>query len=283
MSWWALSAKAEHGAAQPGRRRGPWRLLLGLGAAGIVVVAGGLLGYWIFMNLHFSLMLRDQPIVITLPEHLEPHVRVTEELEILMDGVISAQVPFRQEVSFPLRGSYNTEVELDAQVPVQFEVVYDGIIPVDTVAEIETRADFNYQQAKTLRNLHIQARLPMQFSMPVRLTAPVDQEIRFRYSGPLRMHFDQMITTEVDTVIDTALKVHQKVTAPVLAEIPMVATSAPRPMRAVIVETRISDAVRNIKLEQAEDTDRPQRAGTVWGPAEAPPRERAVTRPPAER
>lgn len=272
---------ASTAAAKPRRGR---RILLwgavGLGGLGAIVV-GAFLGYWFFMHLTFSISLEDQPMAITLPEDFDVTASVEKELDILMNGVIHAQVPFKQELTLPLKGRYRSDVVLDAKVPVKFDVQYDGVIPVDTVADIEIVTDFNYMGAKTLRNLNIKAKLPMQFSLPVQLTAPVDQTIDLKYEGPLVMNLDQTITTEVDTVINTSLAVNQKVSAPVIAKILMKTNGPPRPIRAIIKESTIGGRVSGIGLSVADkDTERAERVDSIWGPAAPPMEQRAIVEQP---
>ncbi|WP_420426929.1 hypothetical protein [Algiphilus sp.] len=270
-------------AAQPPRRRGRFLLwgLFGLSGLGVIVV-GAFASFWLFMHLTFSISLKDQPMAITLPQDFEVTANVERELDILMNGVIYAQVPFQQELTLPLQGRYRSDVVLNADVPVQFDVHYDGVIPVDTVADIEIVTDFNYMGAKTLRNLNIQAKLPMQFSLPVQLTAPVDQTIQLKYEGPLVMNLDQEITTEVDTIINTSLAVNQKVSAPVIAKIPMHTNGPPRPIRAIVTESTIGGRVAGIGLSVAdEDAKRAQRVESIWGPAAPPIEQRALIEQPS--
>lgn len=264
-------------AANPARHRGRFLLwsLFGLSGLGVIVL-GAFAGYWLFMRLTFSISLQDQPMAITLPQDFDVIANVEKELDILMNGVIHAQVPFQQELTLPLQGRYRSDVVLNADVPVQFDVQYDGVIPVDTVADIEIVTDFNYMGAKTLRNLNIKAKLPMQFSLPVQLTAPVDQSIQLKYEGPLVMNLDQEIRTEVDTVIRTSLAVNQRVSAPVIAEIPMRTNGPPRPIRAIVTESTISGWVKGIGLEVADkESERAQRVDSIWGPATPPMEQRA--------
>lgn len=266
-------------AEQPSRRRRwlAW-LLLGTGGLGVIAI-GAFIGYWVFMHLTFALTLQNQKMAITLPELLDVEAVIADELDLRMKGVINAQVPFQQELTLPLRGRYRSDITMHAEVPVKFEVAYDGIIPVDTVADIEIRTDFNYMGAKTLRNLAIEAKLPMQFSMPVQLTAPVDDTIDLHYEGPLVMNLDQEITTEVDTIINTSLAVDQRVSAPVLARIPMTVSSPIEPIRTIITESTISGRVRDLALEISDDPESDaKRAESPWGPAAAPRAERAPSR-----
>lgn len=249
-----------------------WLVLGGTGL--VVVVVGAAVGFWIFMRLGFELTVSDQPMAVTLPERFDISARIADELDILMSGVITAQVPFQQELTLPLKGRYRSQVSMRADVPVRFDVVYDGIIPVDTVADIRIRTDFDYMAAKTLRNLDIEAKLPMTFSLPVQLTAPVDDTIALNYEGPLVMNLDQTITTEVDTIINTRLDVHQRVSAPVIADIPMQTIGPAQPLRTRITRMTIGGLVRDIGLSVTEDPEQPQRSESHWGPAEPPMAER---------
>lgn len=281
----ASSTSDEPASTAASRPRRGKRILLwgviGLGGLG-AIVAGAFIGYWIFMQLTFSISLKNQPMAITLPLDFDVTAHVEEELDILMNGVIHAQVPFQQSLTLPLKGRYRSDVLLDAKVPVKFDVQYDGVIPVDTEADIEIVTDFNYMGAKTLRNLNIKAKLPMQFSLPVQLTAPVDQTIDLRYEGPLVMNLDQTIRTEVDTIINTSLAVNQRVRAPVIAKILMKTNGPPRPIRAIVQEATIDGRVSGIGLSVAEENaDRAQRADSIWGPAEPPMAERGIIEQPS--
>jgi hypothetical protein len=243
------------------------RLVLFAVSAAAVVVVGGVLGYWLLINLTLGIALKHQPGAVTLPPEFDATARVTNVLDIVMKGTIEARVPFKQTLELPLQGRYNTEVEIDTVVPVQFTVTYDGTIPVNTMADITARANFNFQDVKGFRQLDVKAKLPMKFNLPVRLTAPVNTGLRFAYRGPMVMGLDQMLRTDVDTMIDTRLAVNQKVTAPVTAEIPLRVRAPKEPLKAVITEADLAVRLDTLRLEKAQNADGPLRAETVWGPA----------------
>ncbi len=241
-------------------------MAFGAGAVGAIVV-GGLLGYWLLMNLSLKLALKDQPGMVTLPPEFEATARVTNVLDLVMKGTIKAQVPFKQTLDLPLQGRYNTDVELDTVVPVKFTVSYDGTIPVNTIADITARANFNFQDVKGFRNLDIKAKLPMKFNLPVKLTAPVDTGLRFTYSGPMVMGLDQVIRADVDTLINTRLEVNQQVSAPVTAEIPLHVRAPTHPLKAIITDANLAVRLDSLRLGVAENTDGPHRSASPWGPA----------------
>ncbi|HEY0975239.1 MAG TPA: hypothetical protein VGE57_12160 [Solimonas sp.] len=252
-----------------------WRWLLwGIGAVGAVVI-GGLLGYWALMNLSLKLVLKNQPGMVTLPPEFDATASVTNVLDIIMKGTIKAKVPFKQTLDLPLQGRYNTEVELDTVVPVKFTVTYDGTIPVNTIADITARANFNFQDVKGFRQLDVKAKLPMKFNLPVRLVAPVDTGLRFAYHGPMMMGLDQTLRADVDTMIDTRLDVNQRVSAPVTADIPLRVRAPTHPLKAIITEADLAVRLDSLRLGVTEDASAPQRADSPWGPQPTAPAARA--------
>lgn len=264
----SLQGTAPEG-ARPRRRWWPLALT-GIAAITVIAVGAGA-GFALFGRLMLHLQLKDQPGAITLPPEFEATARVTNVLDIVMRGTIKARVPFRQRLDLPLEGRYRTEVELDTVVPVKFEVTYEGTIPVDTIADIEARANFNFQDVKGFRNMNIKAKLPMKMNLPVKLTAPVDTGLRFAYKGPMVMGLNQTLRADVDTLIDTSLKVDQRVSAPVTAEIPLRVFAPRHPIKALITQADLSLALGTLRLERTPDPQRPQRAASDWGPAAGTP------------
>ena len=234
--------------------------------APLVIIAGAAAGYYLFTNLYLGLSLNKQPGSVYLPIEFDATASITNNMDIIMDGVIEAQVPFKQTLNLPLQGRYKADVEIDAPVPVKFDVVYDGTIPVDTIADITARANFNFQDVKTYRELEFQAKLPMKMALPVKLTAPVDTTIDFKYKGPLVMGLNQTIQADVDTTLDTRLAVNQTVSTPVNAAIPLHIYAPSKPINVFLSAPQLRLDISKLKLEVAEDTDQPQRTESPWGP-----------------
>jgi hypothetical protein len=242
-------------------------VLSGLAVGGLGVIAiGAFAAYYLFTSLYLGIALKDQPGSIYLPVEFDAIANVTNNMDIIMDGIIEAQVPFKQTLNLPLKGRYTAEVEIDAPVPVKFDVVYDGTIPVDTIADITARADFNFQDVKTYRELELKAKLPMKMALPVQLTAPVDTIIDFKYKGPLIMGLDQTIQADVDTTLNTQLKVKQTVSTPVTAAIPLHVYAPHKPINVILNAPDLKVDIDSLRLELASNPDEPQRVESPWGP-----------------
>ena len=231
------------------------------------VIAGGFIGFWLFINLWFGLSLSEQPLAITLPPELEVTAEVTNVLDIVMNGDIHAEVPFDRVLQVPFRGEYDIDIQLDTLVPVEFEVIYEGIIPVDTYADIEARTTLDFKTIKQFRNLLIKARLPLKFDLPVKLRVPVKDNLRFTYNGPIKAVLNQNLEARVNTVLKTTLPVNQTVSAPVTRSFGLNLHLPQDPVRAIINEADLHIELDTLKLGVADDNDKPTRLASPYGPA----------------
>lgn len=224
----------------PVARHLSWRALLGAAVLLLSLGVGVLAAGYIWLGLVVQIPIRDQPAGITLPERFDAVAVVNNELDVAMKGEITASVPFQQTLTVPLRGRYDFDVEMNARVPVQFDVRFDGVIPVDTEAEITIRTGINYKNLKSLRNLVIETTLPLRFPLPVNLNIPVDEVIDLRYVGPLSADIDQDLLAPVDTVLQTRLPIDQTIRTPVTAAIPLEVRLDPGQVRLIISELMLN-------------------------------------------
>lgn len=233
------------------------------------LVTGVLVAWWIWLNLVIHIDIRDQPAGITLPDEFEAVAKVSNLLDVAMKGEITTTVPFKQTLTVPLRGRYDFDVEMNAKVPVQFDVTYDGIIPVDTSADVTIRTGINYKNLKSLRNLVIETSLPLKFPLPVNLKIPVDDVIDLTYTGPLSADIDQDLLAPVDTVLRTTLPIDQTIRTPVTAAIPLIVRPDAEQVRMIITELNVNlRPSRMLTFGLASDEARkgPERVDNPYGP-----------------
>lgn len=218
------------------------------------VIAGGLFGYWAFMNVVAHLLLTDQPLMLRLPPQSDIVMRTDNRIDVLMKGTIYAQVPLRQTLDLPVRGTYDTIVNIDTRVPLDTVITYEGIIPVDSIAQIEARAPVNFQNVKKFKNLHFKAALPLKLRLPVKLVVPVKQDILLEYHGPLRITLDHVIRAPVDTVLKTALQVDQAFNVSITTSLPVRLTLPQHPVRTTIVTSDLNLDLATLRLERRPAT-----------------------------
>lgn len=225
-----------------------------------LVIVGGYIGYWVFMNVAARLMLNDQPLTIRLPEQADITMRTTNNIDVLMKGVITAQVPLVQTLNLPVNGTYDTLIDLDTTVPLETVITYEGVIPVDTFADIEAKAPVSFQNVKKYKNLHFKARLPLKLNLPVKLVVPVKQNIKLKYKGPMRVGINHVIKAPVGTTLHTALKVNQQFNVPVTSSLPLRLDLPQHPVKATITDADLFLNLATLRLEKKKDGATPAAA-----------------------
>lgn len=195
-------------------RRRHW-LMAGLGLM-VLVLAGGVIGFVGYTRLAFGLTLRDQLVLLQLPPALEARVRAVNKVMVRLDGDVEASVPLKQRFAVPLRGSYEADVAFDVEVPLRTTIRYEGMVPIDTVAQLSGSTGLVVDRA-WLPKFPLRARVPLRFDFPIALAVPLDTRIRLAYRGPIRFSLDQMVTVPIDTVLKTRMHLARDAEAPVQA------------------------------------------------------------------
>lgn len=224
--------------------------LLWWGAGAASVIAAGLAGAYLVTHLLIHLNLDNQDMQVTLPSNIVASLQPTEQLEVQLIGDISTVVPFNENLAVPLKGNYAVDVELKEDIPVAFDVVYEGVIPVDTMASLTAKTEIDFGNVKQLRNLEIQTEVPMQFEMPVKLNVPVRDSIVFDYSGPITVIADEMLTLAVNTEFEPTIYVDQRIRKSVIKPIGVAAELPPESVSATITEATLNVRPTTLRLER---------------------------------
>lgn len=239
--------------------------LLSVGGLGIVVI-GALLGFWIFMHLWIGFTVKNQPITLSMPPTMNASLSVTHPMDVRMNGIIHAQVPFDQDLNIPFNGRYNADVSFAAIVPVRFTISYVGVLPVNTMAEVTLDlSDVHFANLKAIHHLKIKAKLPLKLNIPIHLVVPVNVKMPFLYAGPLGMDIHQSVPTHVSTTLNTELHVDQAMHIPVYGEIHMDIHIPQHPIRAILDKAHLYMRVKTLGFDLAQHPDCKLRADNPWG------------------
>lgn len=223
-------------------------LLIVLLLVGLCVV-GGYAGFQVSQKLLAHLTLENQDMKVMLPERLQVTADVSNIASIGLDGYINTTVPFSEDVVVPFVGEYDVDIEIDTQIPVNFEVIYEGVIPVDTMAAIMAKTEIDFGNVKKLRNLEIQTEIPMQFDLPVSLRVPVNQSIRFYYKGPIVVYADEELNVHIETEFPVSLLVQQTINTPIRSAIILDAEVPRELVNVTITEAELDLRVSTLRLE----------------------------------
>lgn len=225
--------------------------LFGLGAAALAV-AGGALGFWIYAHLIFGFTLSDQPGMVQFPPTTMVSASASNKIAIKLNGYIDAKVPFKQTLSLPLNGRYDTDARFDIVVPVSFTIQYRGAIPVNSMATIHGVTDFNYQKVKRLRNVSFSAQIPLKFEQPIALTVPVNAKLHLVYHGPLGVRFNQTVSAPVDTTLNTRLLAVRDITTPILARFGLNVRWPDHPIPVIVKHADLRLKLNTLRLEKTQ-------------------------------
>ncbi|MGB0956428.1 MAG: hypothetical protein ACPGZP_10565 [Panacagrimonas sp.] len=233
----------------------------------LALIGGVLIAWWLFFNIVVSITITDQATGVQLPASFQASTDVSNSLDVSMRGEIDAKVPFDQVLTVPFAGRYDFDVEMAAKVPLNFDVTYQGVLPINTMAEVTIRTGLNYKNLKALRNLVIQTAIPLKFLLPVDLKIPVSEEIDLIYNGPLSADINQNIKTRVNTVLNARLPIEQELSIPVTAAIPLQVRPDAHQTRLILSQMQVDLKPSSmLKLKWAEDTDGPTRVENPYGP-----------------
>ena len=151
-----------------------------------------------------------------------------------MLGNITAAVPLDQTLKIPVKDTLTAKVRIDAPVHLQTVIPYEGVVPVDTFADIVANVTVNFQNVKQYRNLRLKARLPLKLDIPLKLSVPVDQVVQVAYEGPLTFDIDHVVTAPVTVELNTRLAVDQDFSLPVRSSFRLDADVGQEPLNATI-------------------------------------------------
>lgn len=227
------------------------RLLAWVVALLLIVAVGARVGLWLFFHVILGLGLHDQPTMVQFPPTTFTTAVARNKVRIKLDGYIDAIVPFKQELSLPLVGHYDSEAKFVADIPVAFTINYRGAIPVNSMATIHGVTDFTYQKVKRLRNVAFTAEIPLKFEQPVTLTVPVKATLHIAFQGPLGVDFNQTIVAPVDTVLKTRLLAVREIETPILARFGLNVHWPDHPIPVIIADAPLRMKVSTLRLEKA--------------------------------
>lgn len=230
-------------------RRRHW-LMAGLGMMALVLV-GGVIGFVGYTRLVFGLTLHDQVVLLQLPAELEARVMAASKAMVRLDGDVAASVPLKQSFAVPLRGSYEADVAFDVDIPLRTMIRYEGVVPIDTEAELAGSTGLVVDRA-WLPKFPLRARVPLRFDFPIALSVPLDTRIRLAYRGPIRFSLDQMVTVPIDTVLKTRMHLARDAEAPVQTAFRLRAQPSQTPVPLVIRHAELAVPLQALRWQRAD-------------------------------
>lgn len=220
-----------------------------LTGAALVVMLGGMAGFWCYAYLAVGIELRNQQGKMMMPPHINVNVAATNTFGIQLAGDVKVEVPIDQNIEVPLAGTYKTRIKIDTPIPIKFNVHYKGSIPVKTMAEIN---DTTALVLPRLPKLPLKLQVPLEFNLPVDLVIPVNTTLRFAYEGPIMLGFNQNTITRLDTVLQTQAPLNQAMQVPLLTSFNVKVYPEPKPLD-MVLDTHLRQPIKQLKISRNAD------------------------------
>lgn len=223
--------------------------LMSMLLAAVLVMLGSMLGFWLYGQFALKLNLVDQKGWMQLPEHIDANVAATNTFAIKMDGDVSFQAPIKQDMNIVLQGNYPANIKLDTNIPIQFDLNYQGMVEIDSYTDVETTTAI---VAPYLPKLPLTIRIPLKFNVPLNLNLPVKTNLRFVYDGPVRIGLNQNLNLPIDMIIDSKIPIDREVNVPLLTSFNVQIQTDSKPVP-VILNSKINIPFRHLGFEQQKN------------------------------
>ncbi len=222
-------------------------LMLGLGLVALIAL-GGSLGFWLYRSLFVVLQLKDQPAQVLLPQQLDAQGNITNIVKIRLDGNLAVEVPVNQNFAIPLHYDANSNIEMQADVPVRFNLKVNQTVAIKSYTDIDATTDLIYQ-SRFLPTLPIKLRLPLEFDLPIALNVPVDSHVKFDYNGPMRLQFNHTTHATLKETLHSVIPVHRDIAAPMYSELKLQIFPPQTPLPIIIRDSTLHFPARALTLE----------------------------------
>lgn len=194
-------------------RRG-WGALLAAALLGSLLTTALLSGAGYLLLRHLlghRVPLGHRRLAVSIPGRLPLRVRVRTPVHARLDTRIPVTVPIDQVFRIPLNQSIRARVHFDHEVPVHAVFSYSGTIPFHQSIHVDTTVRTHVLGIPL--QVPVKGTIPVDTQVPVHLRVPIDQDVRIRFTGPLRAHVKQVMKIPVETGVHTTVPVHASLEA----------------------------------------------------------------------
>tara|TARA_R110001599_G_scaffold44009_5_gene131495 strand:+ start:6460 stop:7248 length:789 start_codon:yes stop_codon:yes gene_type:complete len=210
------SSRTRHGAAAAHAQRG------GLLLWAVVVLAGATVGallvfYFVIRHLHAQLLVTDETLLAYVDQPLEVEASVLNRLDIELDEVVSTRVPVDTVLTVPVAQPLELNAEFDALVPIRVDVPVEDVILLEQNVDIDTivQADL---LGETF-DLPLRGSFPVRAEVPVTILVPIEQNVRLRFTAPIRARMRQDLIVPLKTEIVAEVPLKARMSVPVLNDL----------------------------------------------------------------
>lgn len=246
-----------------------WAAVILVGAA----IGAFLVFHLVLRNLQANLLVTNEKLLAYVDQPLEVQASVLNPLDIALDEVVSTRVPVDTELTVPLTEPLSLVVDFDTIVPLKTDVTVQDTIILEQKINIDTvvQADL---LGETF-SLPLRGSFPVRAQVPVSLVVPIDQDLKLKFTAPIKARLHQKLQVPLKTEIVADVPLKTRMSVPVLND--LVATANVRRDPPLNVNLNYADLVIPVGQIGLGFVDDAEGAPTAQGAPTAAP---AQTAPP---
>lgn len=246
-----------------------WAIVILVGAA----IGASLVFHLVLRNLQANLLVTNEKLLAYVDQPLQVQASVLNPLDIALDEVVSTKVPVDTKLTVPLTEplsllvAFDTIVPLKTDVTVQDTIILEQKINIDTVVQADLLGE--------TFSLPLRGSFPVRAQVPVSLVVPIDQDLKLKFTAPIKARLHQKLEVPLKTEIVADVPLKTRMSVPVLND--LVATANVRKDPPLHVDLNYADLVIPVGqigigfADDDEDTTAAQNAPTAAPTQTSPP------------
>ncbi|WP_152551459.1 hypothetical protein [Polycyclovorans algicola] len=190
-----------------------WALVVLVGAA----VGAALVFHFVIRHLQAQLLVTNETLMAYVDQPLEIEASVLNQLDIRLDETVSTRVPVDTLLSVPVEQALELDAVFDAVVPIRVDVPVEDTIYLEQDVDIDTivQADL---LGETF-DLPLRGSFPVRAEVPVTILVPIDQNVRLRFTAPIKARMRQNLEVPLKTEIVADVPLSTQMSVPVLNDL----------------------------------------------------------------
>lgn len=236
-----------------GRQRG------GLLLWAIVVLVGATIGallvfHFVIRHLQAQLLVTNETLYAYVDQSLEVDASVLNQLDIELDEIVSTRVPVDTLLTVPVEQPLELDAEFDAVVPIRTDVLVEDVILLEQNVDLDTVVEADLL-GETFE-LPLRGSFPVRAEVPVTILVPIDQNVRLRFTAPIKARMRQNLEVPLNTEIVADVPLKTEMSVPVLNELTTTADVAQEPrLKVQLNYADLNISVGSMRFSFADDDE----------------------------
>jgi hypothetical protein len=192
----------------------------------LVVVVGATIGallvfHFVIRHLQAQLLVTDETLYAYVDQTLGVTASVLNPLDIELDDIVSTRVPVDTILTVPVEQPLELDAEFDAVVPIRTDVLVEDVIILEQNVDLDAMVEADLL-GETF-TLPLRGNFPVRAEVPITILVPIDQDVRLRFTAPIKARMKQNLEVPLKTEIVADVPLKTQMSVPVLNDLQVTA------------------------------------------------------------